>query len=164
MRRFQNNRIVQNFFLKRCHIPLCNKFGKKTHFSSLQSAVLFVFSQVFSKQSAVAQGTAAAPYLAWQNRIWCATIQQDCFHRLQQWFELALAFSPGLFPFSSPGTFGLLQSRDNRTTGPSRSRSCPVQSRDQGPLVLGLPGTSRDQFGRLFEQKISSKIYVFLFL
>ena len=49
---------------------------------------------------------------------------------------------PGTFPIFSPGTFGLLQSRDNRTTGPSRSL---------GP-VLCCPGTqdllSRDFPGR----------------
>ena len=67
---------------------------------------------------------------------------------------------PGLFQFSSPGTFGLLFSppdhettrpRDHKTTGPRTS--CPGTSRD----VPGLPGTSQDLFGRLFEKKICKK-------
>ena len=51
----------------------------------------------------------------------------------------------GTFPFSSPGTFGLLWSRDNRTTGPSKSLG-PVLSQDLGPLVPGLPGTYLESY------------------
>ena len=49
---------------------------------------------------------------------------------------------PGLFQFSSPGTFGLVKSRDHGTTGPSRSLG-PVLS---GPGTFpGRPGKSRDK-------------------
>ena len=71
---------------------------------------------------------------------------------------------PGPFQFSSPGTFGLLQSRDHGIF--KVSRSFPVQSRDLGPLVIGLPGTSWDLFGRLFEKKICKKSvqrYIFFY-
>ena len=44
------------------------------------------------------------------------------------------------------------------------SRSCPVLSRDLEPLVLGLPGMSRDLFGRLCEKKNSIQRYLFFFL
>ena len=54
---------------------------------------------------------------------------------------------PELFQFSSPGTFGLVKSRDHGTTGPSRSLG-PVLS---GPGTFpGLPGTSRDKITFFF--------------
>ena len=45
---------------------------------------------------------------------------------------------PGLFQFTSPGTFALLKSRDDRTTGTSRSL---------GP-VLSSPGTYMEGYLR----------------
>ena len=47
---------------------------------------------------------------------------------------------PGLFQFTSPGTFALLKSRDDRTTGTSRSLG-PVLSHP-------VPGPSQDFLGR----------------
>ena len=70
---------------------------------------------------------------------------------------------PGTFPFSSPGTFGLLWSWENRTTGPSRYLGPVLSYRDLGPLVPGLPRTSRDLFGKLFEKKKSIQKYMFFY-
>jgi hypothetical protein len=55
-----------------------------------------------------------------------------------------LSIVPGLFQFSSPGTFRVSRSCPGRTTGPSRSLG-PVLAgpRDLGPFVPGVPG--RDQ-------------------
>ena len=55
----------------------------------------------------------------------------QCVCALCTYVCTSIGIFPGTFPFSSPGTFGLLWSRDNRTTGPSRSL---------GP-VLSCPGT-----------------------
>ena len=72
--------------------------------------------------------------------------------------KLKVCFWVGIFP----RTFPIFKSRDFWTSlAPGQqdhgtfkvSRSCPVLSRDLGPLVPGLPGTSRDLFGRLFEKK-----------
>ena len=51
--------------------------------------------------------------------------------------------------------------RDHRTF--KVSRSCPVLSRDLEPLVPGLPRTSRDLFGKLFEKKKSIQKYMFFY-
>ena len=61
-------------------------------------------------------------------------------------FKSRVSIVPGLFQFLSPGTFGLVQSRDHGTTGPSRSLG-PVLSSPgtQDLLVPGVPGPSRDQ-------------------
>ena len=65
-----------------------------------------------------------------------------------------------------PGTFLIFKSRDFWTSlvpGPRDhgtfkvSRSCPVFSRDLGPLVPGLPGMSQDLIERLFEKKSCKK-------
>ena len=76
--------------------------------------------------------------------------------------------SVGIFP----GTFPIFKSRDFWTSlvpgqqdhGTFKvSRSCPVLSRDLGPLVPGLPGTSRDLFGRLLVKKKSIQRYMFFY-
>ena len=76
--------------------------------------------------------------------------------------------SVGIFP----GTFPIFKSRDFWTSlvpgqqdhGTFKvSRSCPVLSRDLGPLVPGLPRTSRDLFGKLFEKKKSIQKYMFFY-
>ena len=76
--------------------------------------------------------------------------------------------SVGIFP----GTFLIFKSRDFWTSlVPGQgdhgtfnvSRSCPVLPWDLGPLVPGLPGTSWDLFGRLFEKKKSIQRYMFFY-
>ena len=57
---------------------------------------------------------------------------------------------PGLFQLSSPGTFGLFQSRDHGTTGPSRS---------VGP-VLSSPGTKDLLLFKKNLQKINLEINI----
>ena len=80
--------------------------------------------------------------------------------------------SPTYQGFHCPGTFPIFKSRDFWTClvpGPGDhgtfkvSRSCPVLSRDLGPLVPGLPRTFRDLFGKLFEKKKSIQKYMFFY-
>ena len=58
-----------------------------------------------------------------------------------QKFEDKGTGGPGTFK-KSPGTFGLLWSRDHGTTGLSRSLG-PVPSRDRPGTVPGRPGTEQ---------------------
>ena len=92
----------------------------------------------------------------WCNQLWAQPI------------FIYIGTSVGIFP----GTFPIFKSRDFWTSlvpgqqdhGTFKvSRSCPVLSRDLGPLVPGLPGTSRDLFGRLFERKKSIQRYMFFY-
>jgi hypothetical protein len=69
-------------------------------------------------------------------------------------FPLSQDFSnfqvPGLLDFFSPGTLRVC-------------RSCPVYSRDLGPLVLGCPGTYLEGCLRNLFAKINQKTYVLYF-
>ena len=124
-----------------------------------------------SRKSTVRQGTAHSlrPHkksVAWHGTVWYGTF-------LYTYLNLVSLLLPSSQGFHCPGTFPIFKSWDFWTSlvpGPQDhgtfkvSRSCPVQSLDLGPLVPGLPRTSRDLFGRLFEKKKSIQRYMFFFL
>ena len=104
-------------------------------------------------------------YCQWNNCNVKAIVQEY----LNEFNTNTTTTSVGIFP----GTFPIFKSRDfwtslvpgQRDHGTFKVfRSCPVLSRDLGPLVPGLPGTSRDLFGRLFEKRKSIQRCMFFYI
>ena len=70
----------------------------------------------------------------------------DCDFEKKCYLYSRLSIVPGLFQFSSPGTFRVSRSCPARTTGPSRSLGPVLPGpRDLGPFVPGVLPGPRDQ-------------------